>query len=105
LLTEEADLSSDGLWSYLKNKVWADEFHEKFPEEEDREAILNCLRSCQASYAKLSTSIATLKPLQMQVESAGCGPQKLDNISTELGRFFGVSIAAIKSSDKVLIQN
>jgi hypothetical protein len=78
------DLSGDGYISFLKNKVWADEFHEKFPDSKDQDNILSYLRSKQAAYANLETSVASFKPLAQQMEESG---QKLDNISTELAAF------------------
>ena len=83
---DTVDLSGDGMYNFIKNKVWADEFHEEFPESKDRDTILNYLRGNQASYANLDKSAASLKPLAEQIQQANTA-QKIDNISTELAKF------------------
>ena len=86
---DSVDLQGDGIYGFLKNKVWSDDFHEQFPDSKDRDSILGYLRSKQASYANLETSQATLKPLRLQLKESltGGGGQKVDNINTELTMF------------------
>ena len=86
---DTVNLQGDGVYGFLKNKVWSDDFHEKFPDSKDRDSILSYLRGKQASYANLETPQATLKSLRHQLKEsqAGARGQKVDNINTELAIF------------------
>jgi hypothetical protein len=83
---DSVNLQGDGVYGFLKNKVWSDDFHEKFPDSKVRDSVLSYLRGKQASYANLETSQATLKSLRQQMREGGRG-QKVDNINTELAIF------------------
>jgi hypothetical protein len=84
---DSVNLQGDGIFEFLKNKIWCDDLHEKIPDSKDREIILNYLRANQAAYANLETPIASLKPLRQQLQESLSGGANVDNINTELAIF------------------